>query len=66
MTKNTDEEHRQRAEAVRYGFAGVRLAGLEPGPEAEAIANRFIDGALSREEYDVEIRKLALAIAGKL
>jgi hypothetical protein len=61
--KINDDDRRQRAEAVHYGFASVRLEGLEPGPEAEAIANRFIEGELSHEEYDIEIRKLALSIA---
>jgi hypothetical protein len=57
------KERELRAEAVRYGFASVRMEGLEPGPEAEAIAKRFIDGELSREEYNAEMRKLALDIA---
>lgn len=58
-----DKEHRLRAEAVRNGFASVRMEGLEPGPEAEAIANRFVNGELSPEEYHSELRKLALDIA---
>lgn len=58
-----EKEQRLRAEAVRNGFASVRMEGLEPGPEAEAIANRFIQGELSAEEYHSEMRKLALDIA---
>ena len=54
-----------RAEAVGYGFASVRMEGLEPGPEAEAIANRFIEGELSHEEYHAAMRKLALKISRK-
>lgn len=63
LPKINGDEKRRRTEAVRYGFATVRLEGLEPGPEAEAIANRFIEGQLSHEEYHAEMRKLALAIA---
>jgi Antitoxin VbhA len=54
------KERKLRAEAVQYGFASVRMEGLEPGPEAEALANRFIDGELTREEYFAAVRKLAL------
>ena len=57
------KELKLRAEAVRYGFASVRMEGLEPGPEAEAIADRFIEGELSHEEYHAEMRRLALDIA---
>lgn len=57
------KERRLRAEAVQYGFASVRIEGLEPGPEAEAIARRFVEGELSREEYSDAMRKLALNIA---
>src|SRR5262249_29613713 len=39
------------------------MEGLEPGPEAEAIAKGFIEGELSREEYHAEMRRLALGIA---
>ena len=56
-------ERRLRAEAVKYGFASVRMEGLEPGPEAEAIARRFVDGELSRQEYSDAMRKLALSVA---
>jgi uncharacterized membrane protein len=48
---------------VQYGFSSVRMEGLEPGPEAEAIANRFIEGELTHEEYHAEMRRLALDIA---
>ena len=61
--KIDDQERKARAEAVQYGFASVRMEGLEPGPEAEAIANRFIQGELTHEEYHAEMRKLALHIA---
>lgn len=57
------KELKLRAEAVQYGFASVRMEGLEPGPEAEAIANRFIEGELSHEEYHAAMRRLALDIA---
>lgn len=57
------KERKLRAEAVQYGFASVRMEGLEPGPEAEAIANRFIEGELTHEEYHAEMRRLALDIA---
>lgn len=61
--KTESKERKLRAEAVRYGFASVRMEGLEPGPEAEAVASRFIEGELSLEEYHAEMRKLALDIA---
>ena len=61
--KIDDKERRVRTEAVQYGFASVRMEGLEQGPEAEAIAKRFIDGELSYEEYHAEMRRLALDIA---
>lgn len=57
------KERKLRTEAVEYGFASVRMEGLEPGPEAEAIARRFIEGELSHEEYHAAMRKLALDIA---
>ena len=57
------KERKLRTEAVEDGFASVRLEGLEPGPQAEAIANRFVKGELSHEEYRAEMRSLALDIA---
>lgn len=57
------KERKLRAEAVQYGFASVRLEGIEPGPEAEAVANRFIAGELSHEEYHAEMQKLARNLA---
>ena len=57
------KERKLRAEAVQYGFSSVRMEGLEPGPEAEDIGNRFIEGELSHEQYHAEMRRLALAIA---
>ncbi|HEY6248448.1 MAG TPA: antitoxin VbhA family protein [Candidatus Angelobacter sp.] len=66
MSKNgqiDSKERKLRAEAVEYGFASVRIEGLEPGPEAEAIARRFVEGELSRDEYSDAMRKLALSIA---
>lgn len=56
-------ERKLRTEAVQYGFGSVRMEGLEPGPEAEAIANRFIEGELSHEEYHAAMMNLALVIA---
>lgn len=61
--KNDDNERQRRTQAVQYGFASVRLEGLEPGPEAEIIAKRFIEGELTHDEYHAEMRKLALKIA---
>lgn len=61
--KTDDNERKLRTDAVRYGFASVRLEGLEPGPEAEVIARRFIEGELTHEEYHAEMRKLARKIA---
>lgn len=57
------KERKRRAEAVQYGFASVRMEGLEPGSEAEAVAKRFIEGDLTHEEYHAEMRRLALDIA---
>lgn len=56
------EERELRTKAVKYGFASVRMEGLEPGPEAEAIAQRFVEGELSWDKYEVAMRKLALSI----
>jgi hypothetical protein len=61
--KIDDKERELRSKAVQYGFASVRIEGLEPGPDAEAIAHRFINGELSHEEYHAAMRKLALYIA---
>lgn len=61
--KIDDKERKLRSDAVQYGFASVRMEGLEPGPEAEAIANRFIEGELTQEQYHAEMRKLAMDIA---
>jgi hypothetical protein len=61
--KIDSKERKLRTEAVQYGFASVRMEGLEPGPQAEAIANRFIEGELSHEEYHAEMKRLALDIA---
>jgi hypothetical protein len=41
------------------------MEGLEPGPETEAIANRFIEGELSHEEYHSAMKRLAPKIARK-
>jgi uncharacterized membrane protein len=57
------KERKLRADAVHYGFTSVRMEGLEPGSEAEVIANRFIEGELSHEEYHAEMRRLALDVA---
>ena len=57
------KERKLRVEAVEYGFASVRMEGLEPGPEAEALARRFVKGELSREEYYDAVRELALSMA---
>jgi len=65
MTKIDANERKLRAEAIRYSFVSVRMAGLEPGPEAETIARRFVEGELSREGYSRSMRKLALKIAQK-
>ena len=56
-------ERNLRAEAVQYAFASVRMEGLEPGREAEAIANRFIAGELSHVEYHAAMKALADRIA---
>jgi uncharacterized membrane protein len=61
--KIDDKERKLRTEAVEYGFSSVRMEGLEPGAEAEAIASRFIEGELTHEEYHAEMRRLALDIA---
>lgn len=60
--KIDEQERALRAKAVKYGFASVRMEGLEPGPEAEAIAQRFVDGELSRDEYHLAMRELALSM----
>ena len=57
------KERMLRADAIQYGFSSVRMEGLEPGPVAEAIAQRFIAGELSHDQYHAEMRKLARKIA---
>ena len=62
--QNIDGRERQlRANAVQYAFASVRMEGLEPGSEAEAIANRFIAGELSHAQYHAAMKALAHMIA---
>ncbi|HEY5028036.1 MAG TPA: antitoxin VbhA family protein [Candidatus Angelobacter sp.] len=48
IRQNIDgKERKLRANAVQCGFASVRMEALEPGPEAEATANHFIEGGLT-------------------
>lgn len=45
-------------DVVRQALASVRLEGLEPGHEAHAIYQSYIDGAVTLEQMGAEIEAL--------
>ena len=51
-------ERDRRARAVASALASVRIEDLDPGPEALAIAARFIEGELTIEEVGAQIGDL--------
>jgi hypothetical protein len=54
----TDRERTKRLDVVSQALASVRLEGLEPGDEAKAIFQRYVDGGLTLEQMGAEIEAL--------
>jgi len=54
----TDRERVKRLEEVRQALASVRLEGLEPGEEAKAIFQRYVDGESTLDQMGEEIEAL--------
>jgi hypothetical protein len=54
----TGEERAKRSYNVREAVASVRLEGLEPGPEALAIYQRYVEGEISLGQVGAEIDAL--------
>jgi len=54
----TDRERAKRLEEVRQALASVRLEGLEPGEEAKAIFQRYVDGESTLDQMGEEIEAL--------
>jgi len=52
------DERTKRREDYRQALATLRLEGLEPAVEADAIFQRYARGELSLEEMGAEIDKL--------
>ena len=51
MPDISDEERARRQYAVDFARGSVQLSGGEPGPEAEMLARRYVEGELSFQEY---------------
>lgn len=59
LTSNVDQaERNRRARAVASALASVRIESLDPGPEALALAERFVQGELTIEEFGAQIGEL--------
>jgi hypothetical protein len=54
----TDRERTKRLDIVSQALASVRMEGLEPGDEAKAIFQRYVDGGLTLEQMGAEIEAL--------
>ena len=54
----TDRERAKRLDAIQQALASVRLEGLEPGEEAKAIFQRYVDGEVTLEQMGAEIEAL--------
>ena len=50
MAVITDTGQKERARAVSNSLASVRMEGLEPSEEGQAILQRYVDGELTLEE----------------
>jgi len=47
----TDEERARRRAAFEFARGSVRFEGIVISPEAEALAERFINGEITLEEH---------------
>jgi hypothetical protein len=56
--KITEQERAKRLFNVEQALASVRLEGLEPGQEALAIYQRYVDGEITLKQVGVEIEAL--------
>jgi hypothetical protein len=56
--KITAEERAERASNVEEAVHSVRLEGLEPGPEALAIYQRYVEGEITLKQVGSEIDAL--------
>jgi Antitoxin VbhA len=54
----TDRERTKRLDIVSQALASVRMEGLEPGDEAKAVFQRYVDGGLTLEQMGAEIEAL--------
>ena len=54
----SEQERAKRQQAVDNSLASVRLEGLEPNDAGHAIFRRYVDGELTIDEMDEEIRAL--------
>jgi len=54
----TDRERAKRLDVVGQALASVRMEGLEPGDEAKAIFQCYVDGGLTLEQMGAEIEAL--------
>ncbi len=50
------DERERRASAVRNSLGSLAIEGLDPGPEAKAIFQRYIDGELTLEQTGDALR----------
>lgn len=57
-TPLSEQESAARLEDYRQAIATLRLEGLQPGDEARAIFQRYVDGELTLTEMGAEIDKL--------
>jgi len=56
--KITEQERTKRSFNVEQALASVRLEGLEPGAEALAIYQRYVEGEISLEQVGAEMTTL--------
>ena len=54
----TDQERAAREARIERAIASVRLEGLEPTAGGIAIFRRYVEGELTIDEMDEEIRAL--------
>ena len=51
-----EDERERRAFAVRNSLGSLAIEGLDPGPEARATFQRYIDGELTLKETGAALR----------